>query len=958
MVTKSLRSCIIASILLLAALCPSTFGKTIYVDDNDSGANNGTSWENAYTFLQDALADANSAEKPVEIRVAQGIYKPDQGANQTPVDREATFLLLNGVTLKGGYAGFGEPDPNGRDIIGYETILSGDLNGNDLYVADPCDLYEEPTRAENSYNVVTAFEVDETTVLDGFTVTGGNADGPISYGEYPDEFRFRCGGGMYNCESSPTLTNCTFSVNAASRGGGLYNYGGSPMLTNCKFIANFAINCGGGMENSWRSWYQEQCEPTLIKCKFTANVAEDGGGMFNETSSPWINNCVFIMNFARWSGGGMCNINESNPTINFGRFIANSVIYYGGGLHNHKSSPMLYNCTIIGNKTSMTWSEGGGIMNWTDSSPTLVNCTLSDNYAYMGGGIQNGRNVCAPELINCIVWGNIEGGHLVEPAQIRDGTPIINYCCVQDWEGTLEGEGNTNIDPCFVETGYWTQSTSRYPSVWMDGDYHLKSETGRWDPNSQSWVVDNVTSPCIDIGDPNSPVGDEPEPNGDRINMGAYGGTAEASMSPGDAEEIVYVQWLGHSTVKVWTDDCIVYIDPERVPETFGDATLVCVTHTHGDHYSPSDIAKVSNAETQFIAPPDVISQYGRGLSIAPWQAMEFDFINIKAVPSYNTNKTNHPKSRNWVGYIIELGGKRIYVAGDTDLIDEMKSLGDIDVAFLPAGGTYTMNATEAAEATEYIKPDLAIPYHWGQSVGTLADAQRFAELARCPAMVLTVGEMISSDNWPEYSPLIAHWALDEAKGNIAHDSAGENHGTLEGEPAWQPAGGKIAGAIQLDGIIDYISTEFVLNPADGAFSVFAWIKGDVPGQVVISQADGSGETWLGADPLDGKLMTGLVLPAAGRFVPQPLVSESIIMDGQWHHIGFAWDGSYKALYVDGTEVARDTAAQNPLKSADGGLYIGAGKNLDVGNFFSGMIDDVRIYNKALTAEEIEELAN
>jgi len=224
--------------------------------------------------------------------------------------------------------------------------------------------------------------------------------------------------------------------------------------------------------------------------------------------------------------------------------------------------------------------------------------------------------------------------------------------------------------------------------------------------------------------------------------------------------------------------------------------------------------------------------------------------------------------------------------------------------------------------------------------------------------MVLTVGEMISSDNWPEYSPLIAHWALDEAKGNIAHDSAGENHGTLEGEPAWQPAGGKIAGAIQLDGIIDYISTEFVLNPADGAFSVFAWIKGDVPGQVVISQADGSGETWLGADPLDGKLMTGLVLPAAGRFVPQPLVSESIIMDGQWHHIGFAWDGSYKALYVDGTEVARDTAAQNPLKSADGGLYIGAGKNLDVGNFFSGMIDDVRIYNKALTAEEIEELAN
>jgi hypothetical protein len=289
-----------------------------------------------------------------------------------------------------------------------------------------------------------------------------------------------------------------------------------------------------------------------------------------------------------------------------------------------------------------------------------------------------------------------------------------------------------------------------------------------------------------------------------------------------------------------------------------------------------------------------------------------------------------------------------------------MKSLGDINVAFLPAGGTYTMNATEAAEATEYIKPDLAIPYHWGRNVGTIRDAETFAELARSPAMILSSGETVSSDNWPEYSPLIAHWALDETGGDIAHDSAGENHGTLSGVPVWQPNDGKIDGALQLEGINNYISTDFVLDPAKGSFSVFAWIKGGSPGAVVISQADGagSGETWLGADPSLGKLMTGLVPPPAGRFVPQPLVSESIITDGQWHHVGFAWDGSYRILYVDGIEVARDTAAQNLLKSADGGLYIGAGKNLDPGTFFSGLIDDVRIYNTALTAEEIEQLAN
>jgi len=605
----------------------------------------------------------------------------------------------------------------------------------------------------------------------------------------------------------------------------------------------------------------------------------------------------------------------------------------------------------------------------------LNNCTFALNTAASGNSLAcDSSTEYFPsnlEIVNCIFWGGaIEIWN-------NDGSLInIAYCNIQSdqdsvydpCESIIWDEGNIDEDPLFNEPGYWINindpnivvEPNDPNAVWIDGDYHLKSEAGRWDPVSESWVVDDVTSPCIDTGDPNSPVGEEPEPNGGIINMGAYGGTAEASISPAGAEEIIYIQWLGHSTVKVWTDDCIVYVDPERVPESLHDATMVCVTHTHGDHYSPTDIAKVSNAETQFIASPDVISQYGRGLSIAPWQTMEFYFVNIMAVPSYNTNKTNHPKSRNWVGYIIELGGKRIYVAGDTDLIEEMKSLGDIDVAFLPAGGTYTMNATEAAQATEYIKPDLAIPYHWGRNVGTLSDAETFAELAQCAVVILSSGETISSDNWPVYSPLMAHWAFDETGGNIAHDSAGENHGTLSGDPDWQPAGGKIDGALQLDGIGEYISAGFVLNPADGAFSVFAWIKSDSPGQVIISQADGtgSGETWLGADELLGKLMTGLVPPAAGRFAPQPLISDYVVTEGQWHHIGFAWDGSYRTLYVDGTEVARDTAAQNPLKSADGGMYIGAGKNLDMDSLFSGLIDDVRIYNIALSADEIETLVH
>ena len=213
---------------------------------------------------------------------------------------------------------------------------------------------------------------------------------------------------------------------------------------------------------------------------------------------------------------------------------------------------------------------------------------------------------------------------------------------------------------------------------------------------------------------------------------------------------------------------------------------------------------------------------------------------------------------------------------------------------------------------------------------------------------------MLSEHLYEEIIPpgCIAYWRLDDVEGDIAHNSAGYNDGILYGEPIWRPTDGQVNGALEFDGVDDFIETDFVLSPVYGAFSVFAWIKGGAPGQSIISQADGtgSGETWLGISALDGSLMTGLVLPPVGRFLPQPLESQSVITYGQWHHVGFVWDGAYRCLYVDGIEVARDTKALTaaPLKHCDGGLYIGTSKTLDVGTFFTGLIDDVIIYNRAV----------
>ena len=192
------------------------------------------------------------------------------------------------------------------------------------------------------------------------------------------------------------------------------------------------------------------------------------------------------------------------------------------------------------------------------------------------------------------------------------------------------------------------------------------------------------------------------------------------------------------------------------------------------------------------------------------------------------------------------------------------------------------------------------------------------------------------------YPGAVAYWKLDETEGIIAHDSVGDNDAFLMGDPAWQPDGGMVAGALQLDGIDDYVSTDFVLNPADGEFSLFAWVKGGAPGQVVISQETGT--NLLMADPSTGQLLSDMKVLGRGA---EPLHSQAVITDSEWHRVGFTWDGSMGILYVDDIEVAGPT--KGLFEHSLGGLYIGAGKNLEVGSFWSGLIDDVRIYDRAIT---------
>ncbi len=256
---------------------------TIYVDADANGANDGTSWADAFNYLQDALVIATNGD---EIWVAEGVYTPDQGGGNTAGDRKATFQLKDGVAIYGGYAGFGEPIPDARDVSMYETILSGDLNGDN----GP----DFGNNLENSYHVVTAIDSDSDTILDGLTITAGNANGSPG----PDWH----GGGMFMNGGSPAVINCTFSASSGIYGGGMASWYSSPTVTNCTFSGNFASQGGGGVANDSNS------SPTLANCIFSGNRAgRHGGGLANGHSNPTLTNCTFAGNKAGRQGGGINN---------------------------------------------------------------------------------------------------------------------------------------------------------------------------------------------------------------------------------------------------------------------------------------------------------------------------------------------------------------------------------------------------------------------------------------------------------------------------------------------------------------------------------------------------------------------------------------------------------------------------------------------------------------------------
>ncbi|MFN8497213.1 MAG: choice-of-anchor Q domain-containing protein [Anaerolineae bacterium] len=453
--------------------CPLTTPARLYVNAAvGGGTGDGQSWANAYSSLSAALSATRNCPNITEVWVAKGTYKPTSGT-----DRGATFYLRNNLAVYGGFTS-GQSSLSARDPnpATNGAALSGDLLGN--------DGANFANNGDNSDHIVTAYGTDTTAVLDGFTISGGNATdlggggmrndsgaATVANVIFSGNFASSQGGAFYSL-GTPTLTNVTFRDNSSSNGGGAMFIGGDLTLTNVTFSGNTSGGSGGAVLGGFGS-------PTLTNVTFTGNSSSsDGGAMFNNGATPTLTNVAFINNAAP-NGGGISNNTSTLTLVNvvFKGNSANGVSQYsgfGGGMYSNGGTASLTNVVFSGNLAN---NGGGGIANH-GSSPTLTNVTMSGNKAAgSGGGMYNNTpdwtaGASSPVIRNSIFWGDV-GGEIAGPGA------TVTYSLI---EGGFTGTGNLNTDPKFVAL-----ITAAAPTT--SGDLHLQQASQAVNKGNNTFVA-------------------------------------------------------------------------------------------------------------------------------------------------------------------------------------------------------------------------------------------------------------------------------------------------------------------------------------------------------------------------------------------------------------------------------------------------------------------------------------
>ncbi|MHC4740789.1 MAG: LamG-like jellyroll fold domain-containing protein [Planctomycetota bacterium] len=979
-------------VILLASARAAFCGSVIYVDADAPCGNGGLCWPDAYKYLQDALAEASSAQKPIEIRVAGGVYRPDESVAEPngTGDRDATFQLISGVTIVGGYAGSGEADPNARDLVAYETILSGDLDANDLPLEDfesiGAFVYDS-NRFDNSHTVVTGSGTDGTAVLDGFTITGGYANCSTVIGDARGN-----GGGMYNESGSPTLVNCTFKSNISvsvwflgceqppsghtecghlptATGGAVYNSNSNPTLMDCRIVENVVYS--GDVSCAGAGMFNINSNPVLTRCEFSENVATGfdseyyGAGMYNLSSSPTLTDCSFIANVSANSAiGGMYNACKSNPTLTRCRFEGNisgamnvrdkATLFDCDFINNEEGAlgisyyakATVNNCRFIGNSGSQ---YGGAVSVWGSARSILTGCTFIGNSATYGGAVctkYSGNAV----VLGCVFLGNSAsyGGGAIYSN--KSNPTIINCVFSGNSAGSYKGGGIycKLSNPILTNCSFAGNSGTAGNGLFLNDSSSLTAtncilRNGGDEVGTENGSTVIMTYSNVEGGWPGAGNTDADPLFEDADGPDEVVGTEDDDLQPAPGSPCINSG--DNSAVPPFANKDVA--GRVRIMDGVVDmGAHEMQAHIYVNVATGDDLNDGLTPETAFATIQAGINSALTGYTVLVYPGVYNEGINFHGKAITVRGAEDAPILETSVDY----GVKFFSAEGPESVLRNFVIRNSIVGIFTKPGAPTIRNVTVVGNnygvsAQGGLVPDISNCIIWDNIV----------DLLGCDARHSWVRGYVEQ----QPADMICHWKFDEGQGGSAHDAVGENHLWVQ-YPEW--TSGVIGGALNFGGD-DYAEVDD--HPSQQIYTdeitVSVWINlnediGNDEARIITKEYDQANSWWLSVYGAGYSGSTGNQIvfhDSDGSSQWYDCMSETNLNSNQWYHVCVTDYGGSIRIYLNGELDWSSDEGYGIPSVISAPIWVG---RFDYRAYLDGSIDDLRVYDRALEAREIADL--